>query len=173
MAIDYDKLALESEKAELEEETGQTAPEPKGDEGKTEGDKDDKAGSKSEDQNESSPMIPKARLDEVLSERDLLRNQVGYMRGLIDANEGKAGQQPAAQDSGDKNNQTDEGNQEGSEVDAFDAKISEAEAKKLELAEKYDEGDISTKQWREAEIEIDREIRGLSNEREQARLSST
>lgn len=161
--------ALEKEKAELEQETGVKAQEPKGNEANN-GAKDDKAQSKPEDQNQNSPMIPKARFDEVLSERDLLRNQVGYMRGLIDANQQNAGKQPQKQESGNKNDQTDEDNQEGSDVDAFDAKIAEAEAKKLELAEKYDEGDLSTKQWREAEIAIDREIRGLSDRREQARL---
>lgn len=162
--------ALEAEKAELEEQTGEKAPEPQGNEAQTQGKQDDKAGSKAEDDNQSNPMIPKARFDEVLSERDLLRNQVGYMRGLIDANQQNAGQQPQKQESGNKNDQTDEDNQEGSEVDEFDAKIAEAEAKKLELAEKYDEGDLSTKEWREAEIAIDREIRGLSDQREQARL---
>lgn len=161
--------ALEAEKAELEEKTGEKAPEPEGEEAENKGDQEDEAGSKPEEKDQKPIMVPKARLDEVLSERDLLRNQVGYMRGLIDANEQNAANQPK-QEGGDKNDQTDKDNQEGSEVDAFDAKIAEAEAKKLELAEKYDEGDISTKEWREAEIAIDREIRGLSDEREQARL---
>ncbi len=155
---------LEKEKEELEAKTGNEAnSEEAGNEGNQE---EGKTGSKQADP----IMVPKARLDEVLSERELLRNQVGYMRGLLDANQQNEGNTSEKQASGKENDQTDQDNQEGSEVDAFDAKISEAESKKLELAEKYDEGDISTKEWKEAEMAIDREIRGLSNEREQARL---
>lgn len=108
-----------------------------------------------------SPMVPKARLDEVLSERDLLRDQVGYLRGLNDA---KATQAPATAAPATEKPATVPADQ-GGVVDEVEAAITAAEAKKLELAERYDNGEISSKQWKEEEIKIDKEIRGLSDKR--------
>lgn len=114
-----------------------------------------------------SPMIPKARLDEVLSENALLRDQVGYMRGVIDARQGQPAATPATDpkpDTKQAQTQTPDPNQ-GNAVDAIEQQIEAAEKKKLELAERYDEGEISSKQWKEQEIAIDKEIRQLSNQR--------
>lgn len=113
-------------------------------------------------------MVPKSRLDEVLSERDLLRDQVGYQAGVIQTLEGmkSAGGKPADKAPEQKTdaapNVTDPG---GSKVDDVDAAIEAAEKRKLELAERYDEGEISSRQWKEQEIAIDKEIRDLSNKR--------
>jgi len=122
------------------------------------------SGSQEENNGPNPIMIPKARFDEVLSKNDLLQKQVGYLQGLHDANQGNT------QNSNNQEGQnTEPSNEEGSEVDQIDAQITEAEDKKLELAEKYDEGDISTAEMKKAEIEIDREIRGLNDKREAAR----
>lgn len=110
-------------------------------------------------------MIPKARLDEVLSERDLLRDQVGYLRGLHDAKGTPAA--PVAKDTAPAEGQpaTVPGKDTGVVVDEIEAAITASEGKKLELAERYDNGEISSKQWKEQEIAIDKEIRELSNKR--------
>lgn len=156
--------ALNEEKAVLEAKTGEEAPE-----GNDKGKEAGKTGSgTAKDDGDNSPMIPKPRFDEVLSERDLLRNQVGYMRGLLDASQQNAGNNTPApkQEATDKTEQkADTGNQEGSEVDEIDAAIEAAEAKKLEYAEKYDEGEISNVELTKAQIEIDKSIRALSKQR--------
>lgn len=149
---------LEKEKAELEEETGTEAPEAEENGGSEEEAETDNKG--------KSPMIPKSRFDEVISERDLLRDQVGYMRGLLDANQKSGTGKPAGTEEGNQEaDQKTDQNEGSSEVDTIDAKIDEAEKKKLELAEKYDEGEISTRDWKQAELEIDKEIRELSKQR--------
>lgn len=142
---------LESQKAELEAQNGAKAPE---------GDLKAKA------EKVDNHMVPKARLDEVLSERDLLRSQIAYMQGLEDARAKQApgGNQEKAEDGN--------GDKDGFNVDAIDAAIDAAEQKKLELAEKYDEGEISTRDWKAAELAIDKEIRGLTDKREVERLNA-
>lgn len=118
----------------------------------------------------ASPMIPKARLDEVLSENALLKDQIGYMRGLKDAARAAPAQtatepkQPAATAA-----QPAAGTGPGQGgVDEIETLIGAQEARKLELAEKYDNGEISSKQWKEGEILIDKEIRALATKRVEA-----
>jgi hypothetical protein len=153
--VEAEVKALKAEKAELEEETGVKLEDSKN-EGETE------QGNTGNEGDDESPMIPKARFDKVLSERDLYRDQVGYLKGLADAAKQQA--QPATEPA-PKGDENTEGNQEGSEVDEIDAAIDAAEAKKLELAAKYDEGDISTVDMTKAQLEIDKEIRTLSKQR--------
>lgn len=111
----------------------------------------------------ASPMVPIARLNEVLSERDLLRDQVGYLRGLNDAKASNAA--PAAPAAPADRHAETSGKDQGGVVDEVEAAISKAEEKKLELAERYDNGEISSKQWKQEEITIDKEIRALSSQR--------
>lgn len=122
---------------------------------------------KAEAQKNKPILVPKARLDEVLSERDLLRSQLAYEQGLRDAQE----QMKASADQDKPNTDANKEVQKDSAVDEIEAAISAAEQKKLELAEKYDAGDISTVELRKAEIEIDREVRGLTDKKEIARLT--
>lgn len=112
-------------------------------------------------------MIPKARLDEVLSENSLLRDQVVYLRGLNDAKASNAAQAPAtAAPAAPAAGQPAPVNaDQGVVVDEIEAGITAAEQKKLALAERYDNGEISSKQWKEQEILIDKEIRTLSDKR--------
>lgn len=112
------------------------------------------------------PMVPKPRFDEVLSERDLLRDQVGYLRGLVDAGtQARAQAQQPAPSQQQKPQETSQNQASGSVVDDLETAINAAEAKKLELAERYDNGELSTKQWKEQELLIDKEIRLLSSTR--------
>lgn len=110
------------------------------------------------------PMIPKPRFDEVLSENALLRDQVGYLRGLADARKAEpATDKPATAPAAEGQPATKPA--EGVGVDAIEVAIAAAEEKKLALAERYDNGEISSKQWKEQEIAIDKEIRQFSNQR--------
>lgn len=110
------------------------------------------------------PMIPKARLDEVLSENSLLRDQVGYLKGLADARKtAPATEQPAAVKPAE--GQPAKPADGVGNVDEIETAITAAEEKKLALAEKYDNGEISNKQMVQEQIAIDKEIRALSNKR--------
>lgn len=109
------------------------------------------------------PMIPKARLDEVLSENTLLRDQVGYLRGLADARKLPEATAPAAKPA--EGQSARKPAEAVGAVDAIETAISAAEEKKLALAERYDNGEISNKQMVQEQIAIDKEIRGLSNQR--------
>lgn len=148
---------LESKKTDLESE--QKTPEFS--EEKKVSDKQVKDESVKTEKSEA-PMVPKARLDEVLSERELLRSQIAYMQGLEDAR---------VKSTDGQKQDTVKQDDAGSKVDEIDAAITNAEQKKLELAEKYDEGELSTRDWKEAELKIDRELRGLSDKREVERLN--
>jgi hypothetical protein len=106
------------------------------------------------------PMIPKPRFDEVLSENALLRDQIGYLRGRADALKAEPAKPETAPATGQPAKPA-----EGVGVDTIEAAITAAEEKKLALAERYDNGEISSKQWKEQEIAIDKEIRQFSNQR--------
>jgi hypothetical protein len=118
------------------------------------------------------PMVPKPRFDEVLSERDLLRNQVGYLQGRLEnvSSAIKPAPANALQDPAPTQVASDA-------PKSFEALIDESDKKMLELAEKFDNGEISTVELKRAEIEINKEIRKLSEQRleqvKQESLSNT
>ncbi len=119
-------------------------------------------------------MVPKARLDEVLSERDLYRDQVGYLRGLNEAKKAPATEPAPVSATGQPATKPADG---VAKVDEVEVAITAAEEKKLALAERYDNGEISSKQWKQEEIAIDKEIRALSDKRleklrEEARIET-
>ena len=162
--------ALEENKGETEEDPEDGTTDPKGEEGDDKGKSEDEPGTEAQTGDDSNPiMIPKGRFDEVLSKNDLLRDQLGYTSGKLDALEKELADLKSQQNppSGDQQTAQDSraDDKEGQGVDNIDAMISAAEAKKLELAEKYDEGEMSTVDLRKAEIEIDKDIRELSKQR--------
>lgn len=173
--IDDDPMIAEMKEAEAEIKAQEEAsseggeePDPDNPEGDNDGEGGTKPeeGAKPEDEKAHKPItVPKARLDEVLSERDLLRDQIGYLQGLNDAKDQQAAKAPQGTGSEGTDQKPGE-DQEGSEkVDPIDAAINDAEQKKLELAAKYDEGEISTVEMTKAQIEVDKDIRELSKQR--------
>jgi len=125
---------------------------------------------KADKEKRDTPMIPKARFDEVNSENALLKEQVIYLKGAVDTHKSAAKNtqtngQTQTGTAEQKADQAPKDSGEASEVDEIDSLIDAAEAKKLTLAEKYDEGELSAKQWKEQETAIDREIRDLSKQR--------
>lgn len=126
---------------------------------------DENENSKTEDsdtdkEDGSTPMIPKARFDQVLAERDQAREEAGYMKGFLAASKNINNVREQEKETNNEQEETSEGDS----VNDIDKAIEAAELRKLELAERYDEGEISTKEWKEAELSIDKEIRELSKQ---------
>lgn len=151
--------AAEAEIAALEGTAPQPDPKAAAPQGKGQGDKP--------------IMIPKARLDEVIGDRDLLKDQVGYQAGVIAAQERmladlKAGKAPAATTQTTQPAATAQAAaaapDQGTPPDLATA-IKTLQEKKLALADEYDNGEISTRIWKQREIEIENEIRALDEQR--------
>lgn len=113
-------------------------------------------------------MIPKARLDEVLAERDQWKQTAQYQQGVLDTQTRmlQPGQTAIAT----------QGNGQPSAPAApaapsFDDQIAKAENDKLSLAEKYDQGEISYKELQEQTVALDRNIRSLVDQRYEARVA--
>lgn len=121
-------------------------------------------------QQQPSPMIPKARLDEVLQERDQLRQTAQYLQGVVDTQTRMMTTAPQAPSQG--NQQPGAPAAPQPQAATIDQQIAQAEAQKLELAEKYDAGDLSTKEYQEQVIGLDRQIRTLSDQSHQALVES-
>lgn len=106
-------------------------------------------------------MVPKGRLDKVLSERDQLRDKVNFLEGVASVRKEmlKGGGASAAT-----------GGQAGttSETPDHNALILKAEDDKLALATKYENGEISLVDFKKGEIEADRQIRKIEDERTKA-----
>ncbi|WP_341702619.1 hypothetical protein [Ferrovibrio sp.] len=96
-------------------------------------------------------MIPKARLDEVLGKLDEAARQNAYLQGKLDQAAAQpqpakpAGEPPKAEPTPDQI-------------------LAGIEAEKLDLAEKYDRGEISTAEWKKREIELDRKGRQVQQD---------
>lgn len=121
-------------------------------------------------QQQPSPMIPKARLDEVLQERDQLRSTAQYLQGVVDTQTRMMSTATQAAPQG--NQQAGAPAAPQPQAATLDQQIAQAEAKKLELAEKYDAGDLSTKEYQEQVIGLDRQIRTLSDQSHQALVTA-
>ena len=115
-------------------------------------------------------MIPKSRLDAVISERELLKNQVAYFQGVADVRgqmlKGQGGDAEAAQG-------TSQESTAKTVSKSLEDLISDAEAMKITAAEQYEEGEISAVEYEKKKIEADRQIRKLEDDRITARLEAT
>lgn len=105
-------------------------------------------------------MVPKPRLDEALAEKDRYRTALAHAQGVIDV-------QKQMLQEGKKAPQNQDG---GQQQDAAPAKpdtntlIAQAEEKKLELAQKFDDGEITLSEMKKQEVALDREIRTLTEQ---------
>jgi len=102
-------------------------------------------------------MIPKPRLDEVILERDKAKDQVAYLQGIVDTQRSMI-KDGVIQKTDAPAGKTEEKPQEPT----IKTQIADAEAKKLELAQQYEDGEISLTDMKKAEIDIDRQIRELT-----------
>lgn len=126
----------------------------------------------SDDDDGTGPMIPKARLDQVLQERDQFRTQAQYLQGVVDTQTkmiGTGKEAPKADATGANAAPANGGTAPA--ADDFNAKIDAAESRKLELAKKYDDGELNTVDYQKQLVEVDREIRSLSDQRAEAKLA--
>lgn len=117
---------------ETEPEPGKEPPQEAGEDGQDkpaepEADGGDKPGKGGEPDGKASPMIPKARFDEINSENARLREQLAYQHGVMEATKGQAaGNTPPAE-----------------APKSPEERLAEVRQQKLELAAKYDEGEMS------------------------------
>ncbi len=127
----------------------------------------------SDDDDDSGPMIPKARLDQVLQERDQFRTQAQYLQGVVDTQTKMigTGKEATKADATGTNAAPANGGNADPSSDDFNAKIDAAESRKLELAKKYDDGELNTVDYQKQLVEVDREIRNLSNQQAEAKLA--
>ena len=109
------------------------------------------------------PMIPKARLDAVLAERDRTKEALTYTQGIVDT------QKALIADLGKKVTPAagDQPSQDAAVPDPNDhaAIIAKAEDDKIALAQKYEDGEISLVELRKQEIALDRQIRDTESKR--------
>jgi hypothetical protein len=112
-----------------------------------------------------SPMIPKARLDEVLRQRDEANAALNYLKGVIDTQKsmitGQAGTSTAEAD-GNQNTDVNAGKDAVSDIET---QIAAKEAEIIALAQKYEDGDISLVDMEKQRIDIERGIRSLGDQR--------
>lgn len=111
---------------------------------------------------DSSIMVPKERLDEVIRQRDQYKAAAQYTQGVNDAlrsnlrpDEAKPAEPAAKVEAGP----------------TYDEKINAAEQQKIALAEKFDSGEINLKELRTHEVELDKQIRTLADERHKAQIN--
>ena len=113
------------------------------------------------DPNKDMPMIPKARLDEALSKQRTAEDQVAYLSKIVDAQSSVIKNMPGKQPG---TGEPPKGEETQPPVTDFKTQVEELEAKKLEIAEKYDEGELSFKEAQAQSVEIDRTIRNLTDQ---------
>lgn len=116
---------------------------------------------KADDEGAKAPpvMIPKARLDEVLSENARLKDALTYKDGIIHTQTsiiaGKGTPAPA---------EGEGKTTEAPKADDLNAKIATAEEGILALAQKYEDGEISLVEYEKGKIDLNRQIRELTTE---------
>jgi len=119
--------------------------------------------------NNKSPMIPKARFDDVLSERDHYRQATTYLQGIVDTQTKmlKEGVVPTAKAEGEPIQGQEQGGQAAPKpaANAIETQITGIEDKKIDLGEKYENGEISFVEMQKGLIEADRQIRALDEQR--------
>lgn len=165
VTVDETELDLDTEEndpmlaglREAEEEIAKQKAETEGDEGDKgqetdEGDADAGDGPKG---NKKPVMIPIERLNAALSERDALRDIISHQKGIIEV-------QTQALSSG-KADKTENPNGKVDDVakPETDLKtiISDAESKKIELAQKYEDGELSYSEMVRESTKLDAQIR--------------
>lgn len=98
-------------------------------------------------------MIPKARLDEVLKERDEAKATASYFKGVVDARKEMA-QAPAPAQT---QTQTEP-------VKTIPELLNDINALKLDYAKKYDEGEMTATEWMSRNIELDNQAATIRSE---------
>lgn len=104
-------------------------------------------------------MIPKARLDEVLRERDEYAGKANYFRGIAEAR-GEMVKQP----SGAPSNETATPTKTVQDV------LDDISNAKIGLAEKYEAGEITAVEWKKQEVGLDRIERDMQSKLQAAEI---
>lgn len=105
-------------------------------------------------------MIPKARLDQVLAERDNYKNALGHVQAVNEVQTQMLQGKNVKEDVKESPDQP--------ETKDYDVIITDAETKKVDLAQKYEDGEISLVEFETQRNELDRSIRNLDREQQKA-----
>lgn len=113
-------------------------------------------------------MVPKARLDEVINQRDRYKEQATYYQGVADT-------QKQLIESSKSTGQSDGKGQtaEADKAPDYDTQINDLKAKKLELADQFEEGTLSAKEWKAKELEIENQIDDLREKKTEEKIQAT
>lgn len=165
----YDDDPMMAGLKEAEEEIAKAEAEPEGAEPK-EAAKPEEALKEDEKEPEAKAetvMIPKPRLDQALQDLELSKGQVGYLQGIIDTQSNIINKTDAQASQGQEAAQGGVPKQE-----TFEDLIAKAEADKIELAEKYEEGDITLVELQKHQNQLDGNIRTLNDNRMEAKFTN-
>lgn len=110
-------------------------------------------------------MIPKGRFDEVARERDEARTTAAYYKGVAEAQasmistatQGKAADAAPATQTQQK---------------TIEQQFDDIDAKRIEIAEQYENGDISATEWEKQKVALAKQERALNNQVAEARVKS-
>lgn len=107
-------------------------------------------------------MIPKPRLDEVLQENQRLKDALTYQKGIVDTQKSmiEGAKAPAAATDDKAGKTADE-----PAADDYDAQIAKAEDGIIALAQKYEDGEITTVEYEKSKLDLSRQIRTLNDTR--------
>ena len=159
--IDDDPMIAEMKEAEAEISAAEGKKEEDG-EDKPESENEQKEPVQAKDGEEKEPItIPKPRFDQVLSDLNVLKEQLARQQGIIET------QQAMLQNAGQKNpeQKQEEQGKGDSKVSAYDSIIEEANQKVIDASEKYEEGEISFKELKIIESESNNVVRKAMDDR--------
>ena len=106
-------------------------------------------------------MIPKARLDQEIRRREDAENKLNYVKGLADARKGMMNTSESKTDEPVK--------PQGPTLQEL---LTQLDAKRIELAEKYDKGEITSVEWERQRLGLDQEARNLETKIDEDRISA-
>lgn len=111
-------------------------------------------------------MIPKGRFDEVGRERDEARASAAYYKGVADTQAQliEAIKQGKPAEAGDTQNQTQQ--------KTIEQQLEDIDAKRIEIAEQYENGDISATEWEKQKVALGKQERALNAQMAEERVKS-
>lgn len=102
-------------------------------------------------------MVPIERLNQVLDKAKTLEDTVNYQKGIIEVqSKALSTKAPVSQETAPK---VDNPKGDVNPAITLDAQITEAENKKIDLAQKYEDGDIGYAEMQKQMVALDKEIR--------------
>lgn len=118
-------------------------------------------------------MVPKARLDEVIADRESHKGMANYYKGLYDAT--KQMQGSATQPVNGQQTQPDQQPQPQTQAQpqiTVEQYIGQIDQAKVDLAQKYDDGELTAAEWKKQEAALDGQLRNALNHQTQQQINN-